>query len=403
MRLPLLPIIIWILINCGVDLYIYKAIASRLPGARWLKWCYGVSSVLLLALIITAISLPFRSGDDTVLRALNWLLFIYLTVYVPKYLFFIIDLIARIPQLFGRKRWIWVSRCAIALSVITFATFWWGTLINRYTLQIREVTIDIPGLPQRFDGFRIVQFSDFHVGTYGEDISFVEEVVAVINDLQPDAIFFTGDIVNRHSSELRPFVEPLSKLQSPSGVTAILGNHDYGDYYNWPDKEAKMRNMQELYTLFNRMGWRLLRNESYWLVRGNDSIVVLGVENIGDPPFPIYGSLTKAYPTLDDDKTKILLSHNPAHWVDSISGHSDKNIALTLSGHTHAMQMTFGNWSPASWRYKTWGGLYADKDKVHQLYVNIGLGTVGLPMRIGATPEITLITLHKNDSTIRND
>lgn len=395
MRLPFLPVIIWILINCGIDLYIYKTIEFRLPSKKRLRYGYAIFSLLCLALIVVGLCLPFRSGEDSVLRALNWILFTYLTIYVPKYVFFILDLIARIPQIFRCRRWKWVSRCGVGLAIVLFATFWWGTLINRYKLQIKDVTVEIAGLPKGFDGYRIVQFSDFHVGTYGEDTSFVRKVVTVINDFHPDAIFFTGDIVNRHTSELEPFVEPLSELHSPTGVKAILGNHDYGDYYNWPSKEDKTANMQELYSLFDKMGWRLLRNETDWLVEGQDSIAVIGVENIGDAPFPVYGSLEKAYSSLNDDKIKILLTHNPAHWVDSISNNADKNVQLTLSGHTHGMQMTFGNWSPASLRYKTWGGLYEDSEKLHQLYVNIGLGTVGLPMRIGATPEITLITLRR--------
>ena len=138
----------------------------------------------------------------------------------------------------------------------------------------------------------------------------------------------------------------------------------------------------------------MLNNSTEFIRRGNDSIALIGVENVGDPPFNTYGDLDEAYPTLDDPVVKILLSHNPAHWDDDIKDSPDKNIALTLSGHTHAMQMSAFGFSPASWRYPTWGGLYSDNDG-HQLYVNIGIGEVAIPARIGATPEITLITLRR--------
>ena len=146
------------------------------------------------------------------------------------------------------------------------------------------------------------------------------------------------------------------------------------------------------------MGWQLLNNESRTLRRGNDSIVVIGVENIGDPPFPVYGDLDAAYPgDLDDPSFKILMSHNPAHWVEDIKDSPDKNIALTLAGHTHAMQVELFGLSPAAFRYDTWVGMYADTDSAHRLYVNIGLGEVGIPARIGATPEITQITLRSGN------
>ena len=141
------------------------------------------------------------------------------------------------------------------------------------------------------------------------------------------------------------------------------------------------------------MGWRMLDNEAVALSAPSGRLILMGVENIGEPPFTTRGDLRRAYPALADSFPKILLSHNPRHWTDSISGNPDANIALTLSGHTHAMQMRIGNFSPAAWRYPTWGGLY-DDGAGHRLYVNTGLGTVGLPMRIGATPELTVITLH---------
>ena len=140
---------------------------------------------------------------------------------------------------------------------------------------------------------------------------------------------------------------------------------------------------------------RLLLNEHDYLRCGHDSIAIIGVENVGDPPFTVYGDLKASYPDLADSKTKLLLTHNPAHWDMEVADNPDINIALALAGHTHAMQTTIFGWSPAALRYRHWGGLYADSRGRSLLYVNIGDGTVGMPMRLGATPEVTLITLHR--------
>lgn len=397
MRLFLFPVIVWLLLNIGIDWYIYRIIAQRLKRYPWVKWVHAVFSLLCLAVIIVAVSLPFHTGNDDVLRAVNWLLYIYLTVYISKYVFIIIDLISKIPCLFGKKRIKTLGRIGVGLSVLLFLLFWWGALINRFLINVKEIEVEIPGLPENFEGYRLLQFSDFHVGTYGSDTTFVAKVVGKINELKPDGVYFTGDIVNRRSEELRPFVATLSRIEAPDGVVSILGNHDYGDYYNWKSPLEKVENMEMLEEMYSQMDWKLLRNQTLWIHRGNDSIAVIGVENIGEPPFPVYGSLLASYKDLSDDNTKILLSHNPSHWVDSISNNNSINVPLTLSGHTHAMQISIGGWSPASMRYKTWGGKYADKKNEHQLYVNIGLGEVGMPMRLGATPELTVITLKRKD------
>ncbi|MDE5643679.1 MAG: metallophosphoesterase [Muribaculaceae bacterium] len=218
-------------------------------------------------------------------------------------------------------------------------------------------------------------------------------MVEKVNSLHPDMIVFTGDIVNRHSQELQPFVQTLSGLDAPYGVWSILGNHDYGDYYEWASPQDKLQDIENLCGMQSRMGWHLLRNAHADITKGADTLKLIGVENLGDPPFRNYGDLAASYPDLSDDRFKILLSHNPAHWTADIKGNENINIPLTLSGHTHAMQMSIGHSiSPAAFRYDTWGGMYADSVG-HKLYVNIGMGEVGIPARIGATPEITIITL----------
>ena len=397
MRLPLVPVIILIVVNLLVDLYIYRVCRRRFTSSRPARiqlW----SSVILWGFLVATLCIPRRGGSEGSLLAVMWMLYSYLSVYLAKYIFVIIDLLGRMPEMFGRKRLRTFPVVGALASLAAFVAMWWGALVNRFNIDVRETEVEIEGLPASFDGYRFVQISDLHTGTYGDDDSYLRKVVERINALNPDAVFFTGDIVNARSSEIDPHVTALSELQARDGVYAILGNHDYGDYSDWATDDATEADRRHLRDAIGNMGWRLLLNETEMIRRDGDSIAVIGVENIGDPPFHVYGSLAKAYPDVSDNVSKILLTHNPAHWTDSIADNPDINIPLTLSGHTHAMQMEVGGFSPAVFRYPTWGGLYADKDKKHNLYVNIGIGTVGFPARIGATPEITVITLKKKDS-----
>ncbi len=397
MRLPLLLILPILILDILADWYICRAVWRRCTrGARFWRPVSLWSSIVLGVGLLAAIAWPKKSASDYDLTGLMWFLYCYFSIYVPKYLFIIIDLLGKVTQLWHRRRIKGFAHAGIAVAVVTFGLMWWGALVNRYSIEVKEVEFADPSLPSSFEGLTIAQISDLHTGSYGSDTTYVAKVVEAVNALHPDIIVFTGDIVNRRSSELRPFVPALSRLNAPLGVYSVLGNHDYGDYYAWRSAADKEANMQELYRMQHDMGWALLNNESRTFHAGPDSLVLIGVENIGDPPFPVYGDLDKAYPgDLADPAFKILLSHNPAHWVDDIAGSPDKNIALTLSGHTHAMQMELFGLSPATFRYDTWGGMYDDSDSSRRLYVNIGIGEVGIPARIGATPEITLFTLRR--------
>lgn len=324
-----------------------------------------------------------------------WTLFTCLSVFLPKTFYALFLLLSKIPVLFKRKP---ARKLATAGAIIGFALFftiWWGSLVTTRQIQINKVTIESAKIPAAFDGYKIVQFSDLHTGTFGKNTSIVENMVEEINATNPDLIVFTGDIVNNASSELRPFTGVLKELKSRDGVISILGNHDYGDYKRWKTEADKRKNLDNLIsTQRDTLKWNLLLNQHTYITKDNDSILVIGVENWGEPPFTTYGDLKKSMPA---DSTyngfKLLLSHNPKHWEMEVVKKTD--IDLTLSGHTHAMQFMVSiageKYSPASIRYGHWQGLYDNNGQ--KLYVNIGMGEVGVPMRIGATPEITIITL----------
>lgn len=394
MRFPFLPIILLILFNLLIDGYILLVLRRSIRKKLVVR-SFAASIIFFIIYAVVMVALPRRSGSDRVLIADMWMLYAYFSIYLPKYLFCIFSLIGQIPRLWHGKRWRIPDAAGSIAAFVLFCIMWWAAAINRLSYHINEVDLYFDNLPEQFDGYRMVQFSDFHTGTYDNDTSYVHKIVDLINRQDADVILFTGDIVNRHTGELLPFVNTLARLKAADGVHSVLGNHDYGDYCEWPSPEAKHDNQMLMDSLQSSMGWNLLNNRTVFLHEGSDSIALIGVENWGDPPFTTYGNLDKAYPTQSDNTFKILLTHNPAHWTQAIADNDTVNIALSLSGHTHAMQCQIGSWSPAKYRYSTWGGLYFDKSKRHQLYVNIGLGTVALPARIGATPEITVFTLHK--------
>lgn len=395
MRINIAGFIILLVINILVDIYIARAIRKRIRP-RWpLMVHYAICGVSLALFTILSVCMPIAELSDGMFCVFAWILLAFIALIVPRYLFTLIDLCARIPELFRHRRCRPVSIAGGAVAVLSFVMIIWGACVTRLSVQVKEIDVPVDNLPEAFDGYRIAQISDMHVGTYGDDDSFVKKVVKEVNALDADLVVFTGDIVNRHADEIRPFTCALSELKGRDGQFAILGNHDYADYYYPDDQRARENDRARLINFYSLTSFDLILDDYRTIYRGNDSIIVIGVENIGQPPFPAYGNLDIAYPSLDDDNTKILLSHDPSHWHNDIAGHADKNIALTLSGHTHAMQTRLLGWSPAALMHPEWGGLYTDDSGRHSLYVNIGTGTVGTPMRIGATPEITLITLHR--------
>lgn len=397
MRITLILAVCLLIIQLLTDSYLFFIALRRCRRAGWARFQL-IESAFFLIYVLVIVFIPARtSAASNGLTAVMWMVFFYLTVYAGKLTAVLFDLIARIPELFGRRRLKCLSWTGLGVAALVVATMLWGALINRKHLRINEVEVQIPELPDSFNGYRIAQISDLHLGTFGSDTTFVSRMVDSINALRPDLVVFTGDLVNQRASEAEPFISPLQRLNAPDGVFSILGNHDYGDYVQWSSDTEKEENLELLMDHQIAMGWELLTNSSEVIPgAAGDSIVIVGVENWGDPPFNRYGDIDAAYPTSGDSATKILLTHNPRHWTDIVAKSDTLRYALTLSGHTHAMQFQIGSFSPSKWRYPDcWEGLYTAPDGHRLLYVNIGVGTVGFPMRIGATPEITLFTLNK--------
>ena len=272
----------------------------------------------------------------------------------------------------------------------------YGITKGKYDFRVNKVKLAFDHLPNAFEGFKIVQISDIHSGSFDSKEAIVEGI-KIVNQQGADLVLFTGDLVNNDSREILPFITDFNALKAPYGVYSVLGNHDYGDYKKWNSVQDKQENMELLFQYQKEMGFQLLNNENAMITKGDDVIGIYGVENWGNPPFPQNGDLDKALSGGEDVGFKILLSHDPTHWDKKVTTHP-VHIDLTLSGHTHGMQ--FGvespgfKWSPIKYIYPQWAGLYA-KDNQH-LYVNRGFGFLGFPGRVGIWPEITLIELTKN-------
>lgn len=393
MRFSIILALSGLIASIGLDCYILRAIRKRIQSPRVATLVYCIFSGLLYLAIVGAVILP--KGDPSVMRVVSWLIFLFVTGFLAKLIFVFFDFLGLLSRLFGRRRRVRAfSVFGIVMAAVAVVLLLWGATINRYRISETDNSLYYTGLPASFDGYRIAQISDLHVGTWANDTSFLSRLVDRLNALDADMIVFTGDIVNSRSSEMAPMVPVLQRLHARDGVYAIMGNHDYGDYVKWPSEEDHIADRLNLRNLYGRTPMRLLLNENVFIHRGDDSIAVIGVENISRPPFRTYGDLSASYPDLSDGVFKVLLSHNPEHWTKDIRDRADKNIALTLSGHTHSMQMQLGGISPGQLVSPTNWGLYTDS-LGRRLYVNRGAGTVGLPMRVGATPEISVIELKR--------
>lgn len=405
----------FILMMLAVDFYVFQSLRLVTVGLpqrsrlliHAIYWSFTVVAVLLFLLIPMV-------GFESIPKFIRTYVFaIVVGFFIAKLvasLFFLIDDLRRILQWGGTKtiqlvngkgvesgesisRSVFLSWLGVGVGSGLFGSLLYG-FGNKYKYKIEKRKVISNKLPDAFKGLKIVHISDIHSGSL-DDVQAVEKGVKKIMDLKPDLVFFTGDLVNNVATEMDSLKEVFSGITAPLGVYSILGNHDYGDYVQWPNKEAKNANLERLKAVHAQMGWRLLLNENVAIEKDGATIGLIGVENWGAKAnFSRYGNLKKAYQGAEQYPFKILLSHDPSHWDAEVCKHYN-DIDLMLSGHTHGMQ--FGvdipgfRWSPVQYVYKQWSGLYNNGDQ--KLYVNRGFGFLGYPGRVGMLPEITLLEL----------
>ena len=404
--------LIFISIYILIDVYAFQAIRT-LSRNSILQWAYVLISIVLLASVIYQIN--YGSSTRTMTPARMYVFGFFLVLFVPKLLVIVFmfgeDIIRFFVGLFSKlagssesfympSRRKFISTLALGLAAIPFASLLYGMVRGKYNYKVLKYALEFEDLPEAFDGYTLTQISDVHSGSF-DNANKVKYAVNLINEQQSDVILFTGDLVNNLAEEMKDWKGLFSTLKAKDGVFSVLGNHDYGDYVSWSSSEEKAKNLSDLKILQKEMGWRLLLNENHELVRNDEKIKLIGVENWGEGGFKKAGDLDLACEGIAKEDFKILMSHDPSHWKSQVKN-DPRNFQLTLSGHTHGMQ--FGieipgwfKWSPVKYRYENWAGIYEEFGRY--INVNRGFGFLGYPGRVGIWPEITVIQLKKKRKT----
>lgn len=396
-------ILLLCLIIIGVDavtFYWLQSITKWIPSAitktivHVLFWTFSIGLVMAILVLKTRIRRVPVTRRQALISSLYGLT---ISSFIPKIIFVVIVSILYFSNhVFSETESIWiVPVVGLIAGFLPFFVIVYAIFKAVYKFKVERVTVLHKDLPKSFDGIKIVQISDLHLGSFNYRYKILDRAVGIINELDADLIVFTGDLVNNFAWELHGWELVLDKLMAKQGKYAILGNHDYGDYSDWDSPEAKNENFGTIKDFFHAIGFKLLLNDAEILSKEEERIAIIGVENWGLPPFRQDGDLQKTLEKAGSTSFKILLSHDPSHWDEEVIGQT--NIALTLSGHTHGMQAGIKimgkQWSPIKYKYKHWAGLY--KEQNQYLYVNKGLGWLGFPGRLGMRPEITLIKLKK--------
>ncbi|MCK0130810.1 metallophosphoesterase [Flavobacteriaceae bacterium F08102] len=377
----------------GLTELVFNVLSVHFQGViTFLFWAFTVG-------LITAIIVLKRRMDHVHPKRkqvlISKLYGLTVSSFIPKIIFVLFVIVLWLTKSYVLQgKWPKViSVVALVAGFTPFFAIVYAIYRAKYNFKIYKIRLKFDHLPSAFKGVSIVQISDLHLGSFNYKYSALDRAVELINELDADFIFFTGDIVNNFAWELDGWEQVLVNLKARLGKYAVLGNHDYGDYSQWEYPEHKKENFNEICSFFKKINFRLLRNEGLIIEQESEKIALLGVENWGKPPFKQYGKLADALQDVQSIPFKILLSHDPSHWSEEVLEHT--NIALTLSGHTHGMQAGVNlrnkSWSPIKYKYKEWAGLYVYGQQY--LYVNRGLGWMGFPGRLGMRPEITLITL----------
>jgi len=408
----------WILISVMIllDIYVFQVLKyiSQSAGAKTKLIIYSVYWVISASAILFLMILPYLTFEQQPKVLRNTIFAVIAGLFFAKLIasvFFLVDDIRRGIQWAAGKlffsntegetmqegtkitRSIFLSWIGMIAGGGLFGSLVYG-FGNKYKYHIRKQRLSFVNLPASFKGLKIVHISDIHSGSFTDKHAVAHGVEKILEE-KPDLVLFTGDLVNDMASEMKNYMDVFSRLNAPMGVFSTLGNHDYGDYVQWPSMEAKKENLERLKNVHGELGWRLLMNEYVELTRGDEKIALLGIENwSAKARFPKYGDLKKAYEGSSSYPFKILMSHDPSHW-DAQVRPLYPDIDLMLSGHTHGMQ--FGveipgfRWSPVQYIYKQWAGLYEEGNQ--KLYVNRGYGFLGYPGRVGILPEITVLEL----------
>lgn len=379
--------IIILLVTLLPDIYMYRRYVKRRLGNVWARIAWWLPTLLIMVSTI-GVSLT-RDFAPHNLTLFNTYLFITALVVLPKLTFVLCSLAGRLARRMLKLRRNWGNYVGLVLVLAELYILFHGTMVGTDRLNVRQVTIEFDDLPTAFDGYRIAQFTDVHLGSMKDELML--RAVTAIDDMRPDLIVFTGDIQNMGPDELPRFAQTLKRLKAKDGVMSVLGNHDYSHYVNLPPDES-LRNERLTRDFETSVGWQLLLNDNRIVRRGSDSIVIAGGENDGRPPFPAKADLKKAMRGIHAKSFVVMLQHDPSAWRRHILPLT--NAQLTLSGHTHGGQISLFGLRPTELVGKEDDGLYVEGKR--KLFVSTGLGGF-VPFRFYMNPEVVEITLKKTN------
>jgi predicted MPP superfamily phosphohydrolase len=389
-----------------VEIYSFQAFKTVFKN-KWLRYSFlAVSIGVYLNFLITLLTYSRSDGQTPQFQMAMGLL---LTVNIPKLVIIIVlfgedvyRFLVKLVSLFYPEassipsRRVFISQLALGLAAIPFASFIYGIIQGKYNFKVIKYQLSFKDLPDAFNGYTITHISDIHSGSFTNKEK-IQYGVDLINQQQSDLLLFTGDIVNNKADEMDNWISVFDKLEAKEGKYAVLGNHDYGDYMEWESPQAKEENFEAVKNIHKKIGFDLLLNENRYLEKNGQKIALIGVENWGKGGFHKKGDLKKAASGINKEDFKILMSHDPSHWEKQVKD-NELHYHLTLSGHTHGLQMGieipgFIKWSPSKYVYKQWAGLYKEAEKY--INVNRGFGYHAFPGRVGIWPEVSVIELKK--------
>ncbi len=401
----IIALIVILISFIGSEIFFYVYLANEINASILYKILYFGTLSLFVVTLFNAFTEDQKNKDGIKSYTKNFLFGLAFTIFVTKLTFVIIALLGEtvsgllylldIGNPIQRRTWIKVL--GLLVAAFPFVSFLYGITKGKYNYKVIKVPLYFSDLPKEFDGYKVVQISDIHSGSFDSKEQ-VKKGIDLINQQDADLVLFTGDLVNNFANEIEPFIPLFKQIKARDGKFSITGNHDYADYVRWNSIEDKQKNFQQLVANHGKMDFKILMNEHVKIKRNLSEIAVVGIENWGLPPFPQFGDLNKAIENLAANSFKLLLSHDPSHWDAQVVDH-DMNFNLTMSGHTHGMQVGFDikkiiKWSPVKYKYPKWAGLYESNQQY--LYVNKGFGFLGFPGRVGMWPEITVFELkHK--------
>jgi predicted MPP superfamily phosphohydrolase len=406
-QLPLFLPVLYLLIIAEISFY--KKVIRQQPKRKY--WLMTIFFVLpwLSTIIFAITSIVYHHAywkAEVRIYSIAVILSIFVGHLPPLFFYYIQKIISKKnpePKVAIHGQWSrrkFIHRLGWTISGLSISAMTSGFLVFNHRFKIHFQRLGFESLASSFNGFRILQISDMHLGSW-DRIEMMSELVDLINRQEADIVVFTGDLVDYMTSEAYRFEDELARIKAKVAIYAILGNHDYGDYFRWDTPSAKEENFQSLIRFYRKLNWKLLRNESLFIEKEGKKILLSGVENWGDMKrYQKLADLEKTYQGFEDAQFKILLSHNPVHWEKHVLNFP-VHIDLSLCGHTHGGQIGIElkncRWSPIQYLYHYWAGWYEEKNKLTntypQLYVNRGTGSIGYPGRLGILPEITVIEL----------